>query len=147
MADGVLNIALGAFVEKFRDLNARGIVLLLKANEAEDDLLDHDDLASLLAAAGNTEANFSNYARKTGLTATITVDDVNNRVDCDMPDQTWSSAGGGVDNNLTKALVAYEETASDAGRVVISHHDFIKTTDGFDMTLEFDSVGFARAGR
>ena len=144
MADGVFNISKGAFVEKFRDASGNGGILLLKVNQAEDDLLDHDTIAAMLAAA-NTEANFTNYARKTGLTGTITVDDVNNRVDVDMPDQTWSSAGGTVNNTLTKAVTYYQESAADSGRIPLTHHDFIGTTDGNDLTIEFNANGFARA--
>jgi hypothetical protein len=145
MADGVFNIAKGAFAEKFRDAGANGIVMLLKANEAEATLIDRDHLQAMLAEAGTTEADFTNYARKTGLTGTITVDDSNDRVDVDMPDQTWSSAGNGSNNTLTKLVVAYEESASDAGRIPLTHHDFSVTTDGSDLTAQFNAAGFGRA--
>lgn len=145
MADGVFNIAKGAFAEKFRDGAANGIILLMKANEAEATLLDRDELSALFAEAGNTEADFTNYSRKTGLTGTITVDDSNDRVDVDIPDQTWSSAGNGTNNTLTKLVVAYEESASEAGRVPLSHHDFAATTDGSDLTAQINAAGFARA--
>lgn len=145
MADGVFNIAKGAFVEKFRDGASNGIVLLMKANETESTLRDRDDLSALFGAAGNTEADFTNYARKTGLTATITVDDTNDRVDVDLPDQTWSSAGGASNNTLVKAVVAYQESAADSGRVPLTHHDFAATTDGSDLTIQFNASGFGRA--
>ena len=145
MTDGVFNIAKGAAVEKFRDSAANGIVLLLSANEANDAFIDHDELDALLGAAGNTEATFTNYARKTGLTGTITVDDVNNRVDLDIPDQTWTSAGNGANNTLTKLIVAYEESAADTGRIPLTHHDFAVTTSGTDLTAQFNASGFFRA--
>ena len=145
MADGVFNIAKGAAVEKFRDSAAKGIVMLLKANEAEATLIDRDELNAMLAEAGTTEADFTNYARKTGLTGTITVDDTNDRVDLDIPDQTWSSAGNGTNNTLTKLVVAYEETAADTGRIPVTHHDFSVTTDGSDVTAQFNAAGFLRA--
>lgn len=53
MADGV-NIAKGAVAEKFRDAAANGIVLLMKANEAEGTLVDRDELNALFAEAGTT---------------------------------------------------------------------------------------------
>jgi hypothetical protein len=68
-------------------------MLLLKTAEADATLKDRDDVAAILAN-GSTEADFTNYARKTGLTGTITVDDTNDRVDVDIPDQTWAVAGG-----------------------------------------------------
>jgi len=143
MADGVFNIAKGAAAEMFRDSGSAGIVLLMKANETEATLVDYDDLAALFVPAGNTEADFSNYARKTGLTGTITVDDTNNRVDIDIPDQTWSAATSG--QSLTKLVVAYENAAADATRVPLTHHDFTPTTDGSDLTVQFNASGFFRA--
>lgn len=145
MANGVFNISKGAFVEKVRDATTNVLVLLLKANEAEATLVDRTDIADLLVEAGNTEADFTNYARKTGLTGTVTVDDTNNWVDVDFPDQTWTSAGGASNNTLTKAIVAYEEAAADATRIPMTHHDFAATTDGSDLTLQVAAAGFARA--
>lgn len=145
MADGVFNISKGALVEKVRDNASNLLVALLKANEAESSLVDRDDLSALLGDAGNTEADFTNYTRKTGLTGTITVDDANDRVDLDVPDQTWSSAGGTTDNTLTKLLVAYDQGGTDATRIPGTHHDFSVTTDGSDVTAEFNASGFFRA--
>lgn len=145
MAAGVFNIAKGAVAEKFRDAAANGIVLLMKANEAESTLVDRDELNALFAEAGNTEATFTNYARKTGLTGTITVDDTNDRVDVDIPDQTWSAAGNGANDTLTKAVVAYEESAAETGRIPLTHHDFSAVTDGSDLQIQFNAAGFFRA--
>lgn len=145
MADGVFNIAKGAAAEMVRDGATNLGMILLRANETEADLIDHDNLSVLIGAAGNTEANFTNYGRKTGLTGTITVDDTNNRVDIDVPDQTWSSAGGAANNTLTKLIVYYENSASDAGRVPLTHHDFAITTDGSDVTAVINASGFYRA--
>lgn len=141
MANSVFNIAKGAAVEKFRDGAANGIVLLLTANEAEGTLLDHDDLGALLGAAGNTEAAFTGYGRKTGLTGTITVDDTNDRVDVDIPDQTWSPTSS---ETLTKLLVAYDEGATEATRIPLTQHDFAITTDS-EFTAQFAASGFFRA--
>lgn len=142
MSDLVFNIAMGAFVEKFRDGSANGLVLLMEAVEADDALRDHDALDVLLAAAGNTEMSDASYARKTGLTGTITVDDTNNRVDVDIPDQTWTALSG---NALVALEVAYEESASDAGRIPLTNHVFSVTPDGSDVTAQFNAAGFGRA--
>lgn len=144
MSDGVFNIAKGAVAEKFRDGAANGLILLLKVNQTEADLVDHDTVAALLAG-GNTEADFTNYARKTGLTGTITIDDTNNRVDVDIPDQTWVSAGGATNNTLTKLIVAYQESAADSGRIPLTHHDFTVVTDTSDITAQINAAGFFRA--
>lgn len=143
MADGVFNIAKGSFIEKFRDGGTVGGLILLQAAEADATLVDYDDVAALLVPAGNTEATATNYARKTGITGTITVDDTNDRADLDFPDQTFTSLGNGTNNSLVKAVSYYEESASDSGRVPISHHDLSVTTDGTDLTLTITNLARA----
>lgn len=144
MADFVFNIAKGAGIEKVRDSAANLGVMLLKANEAEATLKDRDDLAAILAN-GSTEADFTNYARKTALTGTITVDDTNDRVDLDMPDQTWAGAGGATNNTLTKLIIFYQEAAADASRIPLVGLDFAETTTGSDITAVLNAAGFLRA--
>lgn len=150
MADAVFNIAKGAVAEKIRDGAGNIVVLLLKANESAGVLVDRDTVADLLdgSPGDNIEADFTNYARKTGITGTVTVDDVNDRVDCDIPDQTWTSAGGATNNSLTKLIVAYDEDASpadDAQLIPLTHHDFVLTTDTSDITAQVNAAGFFRA--
>lgn len=145
MADGVFNISKGAVAEKYRDAAANGLVLLLSAAEADAALIDHDDVGAMLGAAGNTEAAFTNYVRKTGITGTITVDDTNERVDVDMPDQTWTSAGNGSNETLAKLITGYDEGGTEATRIPSTHHDFSPTTDGSDLTAQFAASGFYRA--
>jgi hypothetical protein len=144
MADFVFNIAKGAVAEKIRDGAANVGVMLLKAQEAEATLKDRDTLADILGG-GNTEADFTNYARKTGITGTLAVDDTNDRVDADIPDQTWTSAGGATNNTLVRLIVYYQESAADSGRIPLSAHDFAVTTDGSDMTAQVAAAGFVRA--
>jgi hypothetical protein len=144
MSNGVFNIAKGAVAEKFRDGSGSGLILLLKVSQADASLVDHATVAAMLAG-GNTEADFTNYARKTSLTGTITVDNTNDRVDVDIADQTWTSAGGASNNTLTKLVVAYQESAADSGRIPLTHHDFALTTDGSDITAQINSAGFFRA--
>jgi hypothetical protein len=144
MTDLVSNIAKGAAAEKARDDATAFGVLLLKANEAESTLKDRATVA-LILSNGSTEADFTNYARKTGITATLTVDNVNDRVDLDMPDQTWTTAGGATNNTLTKAVVYYQESAADSGRVPITIQDFAVTTDASDLTAQVAAAGFFRA--
>lgn len=136
MSDGVFNIAKGAAAEKIRDGASNVVVLLLKANEAETALRDHEDAAALLGAAGNTEADATNYARKTGVTATVTVDHTNDRVDLDTADHLFSALGGASNNVLTKLVFGYSQGAGDANIVPLTHHDFAVTTDGTDVTAQ-----------
>jgi len=142
MADGVFNISKGAFAEKVRNSSSTLLIMLLTANEADATMIDYADVAALLAAAGNTESADGSYTRKTGLTGTITVDNTNDRVDVDIPDQTWSGLTG---ETMTKAIVAQDEGSTDATRVPGTHHDFAVTTDGSDLTIQFNASGCFRA--
>lgn len=146
MADAIFNISKGAFAEKIRDTGTKTLVLLMKDSpEADSVLNDYDDVAALLVPAANVEANFTSYARKTAIVETLTVDDSNDRVDVDIPDQTWSPAGNGTNNTLAKLVTAYEEAAADATRIPSSHHDFVVTTDGSDLTAQIAAAGIMRA--
>lgn len=144
MANFVHNQAKGSVGEFIRDSAANFGVLLLKVADTDDAMKDADTIAALLAGTAD-EATFTNYVRKTGLTATRTVDDVNNRVDGDLPDQTWSSAGGASNDTLTDAVVFHQESGSDAGRIPCTNHDFPATTDGTDLSIIFNAAGFWRA--
>lgn len=144
MADFVFNIAKGAVAEMIRDSAANCGILLLKAAEADATMKDYDTLATLLAGTPD-EADFTSYARKTGLTGTITVDDTNDRVDVDLPDQTWSPAGGASNNTLTDLVTFYQNAAADTTRIPMTNHDFAVTTDGSDLVVQFNAAGFYRA--
>lgn len=145
MADGFFNIAKGKWAQWITDDPTLVTVLLLKANEADSVLSDYDDVAALLAASGNTEADATNYARKTGVTATLSLDDANDEITVSIPDQTWTNLGGAVNNTLTKVIIAYQSGTGDAGLVPISHHDFSHTTDGNDVTAKIGTSGFGKA--
>ena len=144
MADAVFNISKGAFVEMIRDSTTDVFVMLLETAEPDATLNDYDDIAAMLAGAP-IEAAFTNYSRKTGLTGTITPDDPNDRVDVDILDQTWTAAGNGTNETLAKLVVGYENAAADATRLPLTHHDFVVTTDGSDLTAQVNAAGFARA--
>jgi hypothetical protein len=145
MADLVFNVAKGAAAEKVRDGASNVGVLLMRASESDALLRDRTDLANIFAQGANLEANFTNYARKTGLTATLTVDQANDRVDISIPNQTWTAAGGASNNNLVRAIVFYQDAAADASRVPLVALDFVATTDGTDLTIQFHANGFFRA--
>jgi hypothetical protein len=158
MADEVFNIAKGRVVEWYNRVesndpaNSAFVLVLLKAAEADAVLRDYDDLSALLGAAGNTEADFTNYARKVltdaELAALPAPDDTNDRYDIDLPDQTWTSAGGASNNTLVKAVLCYDADTTggtDANIIPVAHYDFTPTTDGSDLTLRWNTAGFYRA--
>jgi hypothetical protein len=130
--------------------NAALVVVLLQTAEADATLEDYDTLSALLAGS-NSEADFTNYARKV-LTdsdvAATSVDDTNNRQDADIGDQTYSSAGGASNNTLAKLLVCYDSDTTggtDANIVPLTHHDFVITTDGSDIVAQINAAGYFRA--
>lgn len=155
MANGVFNIAKGRVNELVNRViqndptNAVLVLVLLKANDADATLIDYDDLATLLAAPGNTESTDGSYARKiidnTDADIAITVDDVNDRHEADFSDQTWTGLTG---ETFTKLLVCYDSDSTggtDSNIIPCTHHDFAVTSDGSDITAQLDANGFFRA--
>lgn len=142
MADVIANFARGRLVEKVRDSEDL-ILILLDLAQADDALRDYDNLDALLANAGNDEADFTGYTRRVieNASIVITVDDTANTTEMDFPDELFSPAGNGTNNNLVKALVCVDG-ANDAARLVGTLHDFVTTTDGNDLTVVVDPDGF-----
>ena len=148
MADIVFNISKGK-VNEYHDrvdtndpANSAIIVVLLTVAEADATLRDYDTLAALLAGA-NTECDFTNYARKTisdAATSPSAVDDTNDRREAALPDQTWTAAGGALNNTLVKLLVCYDPdttAGTDSTLVPLTKHDRAWTPDGNTAVLQF----------
>jgi len=143
---------IGWYFEQARDTAGAAIIVILCKStglEADSSIADYDHVAALLAGSTD-EANFTNYARKTisgGSNVTITVDDTNNKTLLDLPDQTWTAAGGASNNTLGAVLLAYDSnTASgtDTDLLPLLKLDFTATTDGNDLILRFNTEGAAR---
>jgi hypothetical protein len=157
MADLTFNGSKGKVAELAARVNANDpansalVIVVLAATGLETDavLLDKDTLADVLAGTTN-EATNANYARKVlDQTAgiTITTDDVNDRVDVDIPDQTWLAvaAAGGA---FGKLVVCYDPDTTggtDANIVPLTMHDFAVTPDGSDIIAQIAAGGFFRA--
>ena len=157
MANIVFNISKGevnAYTKRVVNndpANSALVLVLLKTVQADATLLDYDTLDAILTAGGgtaNVEANFTNYARKvltnTELSAP-TVDDTGNEQYSDMPDQTYTSAGGATNNTLVKALICYDNDTTggtDANLIPLTAHDVSVTTDGNNLTLTIPANGF-----
>ena len=145
-SDFVFNIAKGA-VKTYATLGAASDALVLvpienTGIEADDTLNNYDDLATLLAAANNEQTTM---ARKSVTSATITVDDANNRVDIDVADQTYTAASG---NAVGKFLWCYDGdtgAGSDSDIVPLTAHACTLTPDGNDVLVQINSAGFYRA--
>lgn len=150
--DFVFNVALGN-VKNLASLPAANdalVIVLLQSTglQADDTLRDYDDLAALLAAT-NDECTFTNYARITRTTGIVpTVDDVNNRLDIDIADFTWTAAGGAANNTIAKLLICYDPdttTGTDSTIVPLTAHSYDETTTGSDITAVVAASGFYRA--
>lgn len=157
MGDFVFNVAKGRVAEfqnrvKNNDpANSALVIVILKAAglEADATLQDYADLSTLLAAA-NDEATNTGYARKVLTDAdvsAISIDNTNNRVDADFPDQTYTTVQvtGGA---WGKAIVCYDgdtTSGTDANIIPLTGHDFAVTPDGTDILLQVATSGYYRA--
>ena len=143
MADIVFNVALGRVAEKAAD-GATLKLLVLQAADADATLKDLDTVSAVLANGSTTEATFTNYARATLGSIVVTVDDSGDTVKVDCADITFSSAGGATNNTCTDVII-YEEVTNDSDSIPLVMLDAAFTTDGNDVTLQFNANGFFSA--
>ncbi len=71
------------------------------------------------------------------------MDQGNDRVDADFPDQTWVAVGAG--DVWAKLVTFYDEAGTDATRIPLTAHDFVVTPDGSDIVAQLAAAGFYRA--
>lgn len=155
MANLVLNIALGRVAELYNRVdsndpaNSALLVVAIDANgDTDATIRDRDDLAALLGGLSNEVTN-TNYARKTLTDADIVAfapDDTNDRVDLDIPDQTWTGVAAGT--AWTDLLICYDNDTTggtDSSVIPMTLHDFSVTPDGSDITAQIATAGFYRA--
>lgn len=156
MANQIFNIALGRVAELYNrvDLNdpaasALVIVVLATAGIETDAVLKDADTLAAVVAGTTDEVTNTGYARKILTDADIVAfapDDTNDRVDLDIPDQTWTAVAAG--SGWNDLLVCYDsDTAAgtDANIVPLTMHDFVLTPDGSDITAQIAATGFFRA--
>jgi hypothetical protein len=156
MADFVYNIGKGRVAELYNRVdtndpaNSALVVVVLAQSGIETDavLKDKDDLAAVVAGTTNEVTN-TNYARKVLTDADLAAfapDDTNDRVDLDIPDQTWTAVAAG--DNWSDLVVCYDNDTTggtDANIVPLTQHDFTVTPDGSDITAQIAATGFYRA--
>lgn len=156
MADLVFNIAKGRVAEFYVRIdgndpaNSAFIILVLATAGIETDAVLRDvDTVSALVAGTTNEVTNSGYARKTLTDADIVAfapDDTNDRVDLDIPDQTWTAVAAG--DGWNDFIVAYDSdttVGTDANVVPCTMHDFVLVPDGSDVTAQIATAGFFRA--
>ena len=156
MAASVFNIAKGRVAEYYSRVdsndpaNSALVIVVLADSGLESDatLLDLDTLEAVLAGTTN-EATNTGYARKTLTDAdlgALTPDDTNDRMECDIADQTWSSVSAGDD--WAKVVICYDSdtTGGDDGDIIpLTLHDFVASPSGANITLQVPTTGFFRA--
>lgn len=155
MADFVFNQALGRVAQLYKNVDdgspsdSRLLVVPITTTATDATLRDLDTLAAVLANGDTSELTASNWERKTITAADIaySVDDANDRVDLDIPDQTWTSVA--ASNDSTDLLVCYipdgVTPGADSTVIPLSCHDFAVTTDGNDVVAQIATAGFYRA--
>ena len=156
MADFVFNIAKGRVAEFYNRVdsndpaNSALVIAVLATAGLESDavLKDFDTLSAVVAGTTNEVTN-TGYARKvltdTDLAA-LAVDDTNDRIDLDIPDQTWTAVAAG--DGWSKLIVCYDSDTTggtDANIIPLTAHDFVVTPDGSDITAVIATAGFFRA--
>lgn len=156
MADQVINICKGRLSEYVARVNANdpaNAAIIISAwnndgSSTDDQVRDADTVAAIEALTGVTERVANGWARKTldqagGLT--VTVDDTNNWVDVDCPDQTWTAVTADVVTDLSFSYDSDTTGGTDANIVPCTWHDFPVTPDGSDVTAQIAAGGFFRA--
>lgn len=152
MADFGYNKSKGKVAEYAARVNANDpansalIVMAINANGVTDATLkDLDDFAAILGTAADEVTN-GGYARKTITDAggiTITVDDTNDLVLVDMPDQTWVTVLAG--DSWTDLVIGYDSDTTggtDANIVPLVQLDFITVPSGANVVWTLNSGGF-----
>lgn len=117
-------------------------IYILKSAEADATLRTRTTWAAVKAAAGNVEADFTNYAPKIGITPTVIPGTA--QVSADIPDQTWASAGtSGAPQNLSNLIVCWRPTASptDANTIPLASLSYPEIANGADITATINATG------
>jgi len=141
MANFVFNQAHGKVAEKAAD-GATLKLLVLKTAGSDADLKDLDTIAAVLAEGATSEADFTNYARKTLSNVAVNVSDVDDDVSVDADDVVFSLAGGASNNTTTDVIIYEDVDGSDANAIPLVQLDAVFTTNGNDVTLNFSADGF-----
>jgi hypothetical protein len=158
MADFVFNIAKGRVAELYNRVdsndpaNSAIVIALLASSGVESDatLKDKDTFSDVVSGATN-EATNTGYARKTLTDSDLTAfapDDTNDRVDLDIPDQTWTAVANDGTGAISDFVTNYDNDTTggnDTNLVPMTQHDFAVTPDGSDIVAQIAAAGFFRA--
>lgn len=143
MSSIINNYALGRFVEKCSlPLGTDGILVIPLQNTTlpTDAVLRNCANLGAVFTAGGVESNFTSYGARRVLTApdiTITVNTSTFLVNVAFATQTWGTAGGAVNNVISKVVIAYRPTSgtADSGCMVLATQDYSASTAGGSLTI------------
>ena len=158
MSNFIFNISKGRVAELYNRVDSNdpansAIVIALLATsgiEADATLIDKDTLTDLVSGTTN-EATNTGYARKILTDADIVAfapDDANDRVDLDIPDQTWTGVANDGTGAIGDFITLYDSDTTggtDANIVPMTLHDWAITPDGSDIMAQIAAAGFYRA--
>ena len=145
MADTALTDAKGRLAYHVAAAGGNENIIVIPMSADDIDATFEDGYAdffldTVLGAAGNTEQTGSTWVRKVHTNANITdqADDTANlwRVILDN-DDTWSAVAAA--NDVVSLLICVD-AAGDSTRIVIGQWDFAVTTDGNDVTANYDQT-------
>jgi hypothetical protein len=127
--------------------NAALLVVPIETTGIEGDaaLVDYDDLSALLAAANNEQTTLGRKTITDTATGASVQDDTNERLDLDIPDQTWTAGAGAAISKLTIDYDPDTTAGTDTTVVPLTFHDFAVTPDGSDITAQIAATGYYRS--
>lgn len=143
----VPNIAKGkfAYYATLPAANDALIWVVFTGAETDANLRDAATLTAVIALAVD-EATFTGYARQTATAVTVTVDNVNDRVDVDAADPVWSPTSAQA---VTRIGLFYDPDTTggtDADLIPLFIDDFAFTTPtSGTVTYQVAASGFGRA--
>lgn len=154
MANQAFNEGLGQVAGWARQINNNepansAIIVIPWSSTATDAVIkDLNTVADLEADVNTAELATLGWNRKTlsdtgGLT--VTVDETNDRVDVDCPDQTWTAVTGSASTDIGFHFDRDTAAGTDANIINSTWHDFAVTPDGSDITAQIAAAGFFRA--
>lgn len=154
MADFVFNITKGRVAELYNRVktndptNSALIIVPVDVGATTDATIKDFATLSAVLAGGVTERTTGGWNRKTlddTAIVAFAADNTNDRVDIDIPDQTWTAVSAGA---VTDLLICYDNDTTggtDANIIPLTQHDFAITPDGSDVTAVIAATGFFRA--
>lgn len=152
MADFVYNQAATEILDSSQDLLANTIKVGLSSSthvpNRDDDHADEagaDDFIDGELSGTGYVAGHAGSGRLTLASKTVTVDKVNDRAEFDAADVTWTGIDAGT---AAQATLLHEAGADDTTTNVIANIDsggFPITTNGGDLTIQWNAEGIIQA--